>query len=219
MTITLKSINEIFQIINKKNVKHISFDFWNTLYESNPEFKLKRNELLSNLSNKGSLEVQDIIETKSHVFNSSFSENDHINHDNLIISLLDDLKVEHSYIENIFELFRNNPPKKFPGLNLFFKEISNMGITTSILSNTAYIPGKEIIKVLKADNCLNFFSFLLFSDEMKQGKPNSSVFQKVKDEVKRINTNIQDSEILHVGDDIYFDVTPALKYGFSALKI
>jgi putative hydrolase of the HAD superfamily len=220
MILKEENINEIFKIINEKNIKHISFDFWNTLYESNPEFKVKRNSLLSKLSKLDIEQIEYILNDKSKSFNSQFKESSKtVIHSDLIKSVFNTLNIDYIFIDDVFKLFLKYSPITSPKINSLFEDIANKEITISLLSNTAYIPGSEITKVLKKDNCLKYFSFLLFSDEMNYGKPNILVFQKLRSEINKVKPNISNSEILHIGDDLDFDITPSINFGLSTLKI
>jgi putative hydrolase of the HAD superfamily len=220
MILNEENINEIFKIIIEKNIQHISFDFWNTLYESNPEFKVHRNSLLSKLSKLDIEQIEYILNDNSKIFNSQFKEsNKTIIHSDLIKSVFNTLNIEYKFIDEVFKLFLEYPPIASPKIKSFFEDIANKDISISLLSNTAYIPGSEITKVLKKDNCLKYFSFLLFSDEMNYGKPNILVFHKLRNEINKVKPKISNSEILHIGDDLDFDITPSINFGLSALKI
>ncbi len=213
----------IIEVIQSKKIKHVSFDFWNTLYESNNTFKLKRGEYLSKISSKTAEEIQVVLKNVSFEHNSNFdSVNKCLNAENLNELMLDNIGIKNGKeiaISTIYKLFNSYPPIVFKGLSELFEYLKAKNISISILSNTAYIPGCEIRKILDRDGLFNSLSFLLFSDELGFGKPNNIVFEKLISETRSIHGNIPISEILHVGDDMCFDVNPAIKIGIQALKV
>ena len=99
---------------------------------------------------------------------------------------------------------------------MFLKQITEQGKTVSILSNTAFIKGSSLRKLMAFYELESYFSFQIFSDETGYSKPNQMIFQLVYDEIKKINS-IAKNEVLHLGDNKIADYHGALQFGFDAL--
>lgn len=219
-----KDISEmVLKEVNTHNIKHISFDFWNTIYFSNPEFKKERNLLLSNKSDFEIEEIQKAVTEISKFHNDkALSKNRLINSEQLNYMLFDKIGIKNNktnVLLCIYDLFQKNHPifrYKLPDLINILKD---QRVTLSIMSNTAYIPGSEIRKILKKNNLLKYFSFCQFSDEFGFGKPANLIFDDMKIKVKSIHGNLNWSQILHVGDDIKCDILGGIENGIKTLKV
>ena len=99
-----------------------------------------------------------------------------------------------------------------------FKKITKHEKTISILSNTGFIKGSSLRKLLEYYELNNYFSFQLYSDETGFSKPNSRMFQLVFNKVCEIKA-LEKKNILHVGDNVRADYNGAVNFGFSALLI
>lgn len=95
------------------------------------------------------------------------------------------------------------------------------GHTLSLLSNTGFIKGSTLRKVLLRMGLDHFFDFQLYSDETGMSKPNLQLFQLMLDKVGKIRSGVplQLSEILHVGDNVFADVEGAHGAGIRSLLI
>ena len=92
--------------------------------------------------------------------------------------------------------------------------------TISLLSNTGFIKGKTLRKILNTLELDQFLDFQLYSDEVRLSKPNGQFFQLMLDTIdrnKHIELNLQD--IIHIGDNPLADVKGAEKIGISSLLI
>ncbi|MNE55322.1 dUMP phosphatase [compost metagenome] len=101
-----------------------------------------------------------------------------------------------------------------------FQKITNQGKSISILSNTAFIKGKVLRKLLEYYDLAEYFKFQIYSDEVGLSKPNMAIFQLVFDEVNKYK-KIDKKDVLHIGDNSIADYKGALQFGFNAhlLKI
>ena len=61
---------------------------------------------------------------------------------------------------------------------------------------------------------LQYFDFLIFSDEINACKPSSHFFQQVFDHI-----NVTKEAVLHIGDNPKADYQGARSFGFNALLI
>ncbi len=210
------------------DIKHISFDLWLTLIQSNPNFKNERNKLF-----KSFFEIKydlNLVSDKIRYYDvlcNSINEKIGYNIDTFeiylfILKSLDyDInccsidKFEEFYFESEILFFRHEP--KFIENNIVntlikFQEDS---VSLSILSNTGFIKGNTIRKFLRKYDLENLFSFQIYSDECKFSKPNSKIFQLVNDNVIKMDIQSK-SDVLHVGDNLIADYEGALEFGFKS---
>ncbi len=219
--------------IDYKKYSHISFDLWLTLIKSNPEFKKKRNLLFRDF-----FEVKFPIEKVTEVVRyydvlcNNINEKTGLNLSTyeiyyLILSALEvDLHANGAQMlgefyqetENLF--FEYKPDLIFPDIKLRFEEMVSDGKTINILSNTGFIKGKSLRKLLSHFELTDSISFQIYSDEVGFSKPNNEIFQLVFDQVNN-SKKVQKNEILHIGDNSIADYNGAINFGFEAhlLKI
>ena len=110
------------------------------------------------------------------------------------------------------------PDLIYPKIKLLFKEIIEQEKTISILSNTAFIKGFTLRKLIEQYDLENYFSFQIYSDETGFSKPNKEIFRLVYNEVNNFKL-IEKKEILHIGDNRIADYDGATNFGFDALLI
>lgn len=207
---------------------HFSFDLWLTLIKSNPEYKPARNSLFKDffLIEESLEKVSEVIRYYDVLCNK-ISENTgrHLKYNEIYLLVLSALKVDidkissekiDAFYDEIAELFEKHPPILMNSntVNLFEK-ITSSGKTISIMSNTAFIEGKLLKKVLDFYGLSKFISFQLYSDETGWSKPNPKLFSQMKNEVKKINKNTNPI-ILHIGDNPKADFQGALNAGIEA---
>lgn len=219
--------------LNYKKYSHFSFDLWLTLIKSNPEFKQKRNQLF-----KDFFEINASIEKVSEVvryydvlcnninektgFNLSTYEIYYLILGALEVDLasngLDKLAAFYDETEALF--FNNKPDLIFPEIKFQFEEIVGEGKSINILSNTGFIKGKSLRKLISYYELTDFISFQIYSDEVGFSKPNKEIFQLVFDQVNE-SKKIEKKEVLHIGDNSIADYNGAINFGFEAhlLKI
>lgn len=100
------------------------------------------------------------------------------------------------------------------------RQIKESGSTISLLSNTGFIKGKTLRKILEVLELDSLLDFQLYSDEVRLSKPNPQFFQLMLDTIDRnrhIELNLQD--IIHVGDNPWADINGAEKIGIKSLQI
>ena len=219
--------------INYKNYSHFSFDLWLTLIRSNPEFKNKRNLLF-----KDFFEIDSSIERVSEVVRyydvlcNNINEKTGLNLSTYEIYylILNALEVDLSlndvnrlgefYQETETLFFNYKPELIFPHIKLQFEEIVNEGKSINILSNTGFIKGKSLRKIIAYYELDSSIDFQIYSDEVGFSKPNNEMFQLVFDQVNELRKT-EKKEILHIGDNSIADYDGAVNFGFEAhlLKI
>ena len=217
--------------INLSQAKHFSFDLWLTLIASNPKFKPKRDQLFKDFfSIEKSIEDVGKVLRQFDILANKISEITGVHFDaNQIYCLaLKELKVDIEKISseelNLFQyevehLFIQNKPMLIdPNIKNLFQKIRNQNKTMSLLSNTAFIKGKQLKNVLQDYDLSSYFEFQIYSDEIGFSKPNKEVFDVLFKEINKIKT-IKKNEIMHIGDNKIADYNGAIDYGFKAILI
>lgn len=209
------------------NEKHISLDFWGTLVYSNINFRDERAKFLSLQLNKSKEQINLAFKEIGEKYNR-FQENGENNTSPIelfyaVIEYLNininSINIENLY-ESVLEIFITNSPIINDKLKTLIDNSLADGKTTSILSNTAFIPGAVVNKFLDNNFGANYFSFKIFSDEVKIAKPNRKIFDLAYEKTKLIYPcGIKRNQILHIGDNYENDIIGAQKFGFDALLI
>lgn len=213
------------------NYKHLSFDLWLTLIKSSPEFKKKRNLLF-----KDFFEVDYSIDKVTEVVRyydvlcNNINEKTGFNIDtfeiyyfilNALNVNINDVEIDRLsqfYKETELLFMKFKPDLIYPEIQLLFKEIVAQDKTISILSNTAFIKGVTLRKLISYYDLENYFSFQIYSDEAGFSKPNEEIFQLVYNEINSFKL-VAKKEVIHIGDSKIADYNGAIKFGFDALLI
>lgn len=208
-----------------KDFKHISFDLWLTLIKSNSEFKEKRNTLF-----KDYFEIESPLEQVAQqiryfdVYCNAINEKTGLNFDtneiyllilaslNVPIQKIEIKQLEHFYAETE-DLFLNYKPTLiYSNTKSFLSNIKSANISINILSNTGFIKGFTLKKLLTFYELEEYFDFQIYSDECGFSKPNKKIFDLIHKKLPNVDKN----EILHVGDNEIADYQGAMEYGFKA---
>lgn len=95
--------------------------------------------------------------------------------------------------------------------------------TFSLLSNTAFIKGRTLRKILPELGIDGIFDFQLYSDEEGLSKPNIEFFRIMLDKVHSLRPELDRKngmkEIVHIGDNEQADKEGAIAAGITALVI
>lgn len=214
--------------LNIQNYIHFSFDLWLTLIKSHKEFKPKRNILFKDFFDIKSTQEQvnqaiqyyDVLCTKI-----SEKTGKHIDRNEIYLLILSKLGKDISQIDNATleefsqeteQLFLKYKPELiYPNISNLFKKIKNENKTISILSNTAFILGKTLHKVLSEYELSSYFSFEIYSDELGLAKPNSEIFQILYEKINQIKP-VDKQKIIHIGDNQIADYNGAKNAGLQA---
>lgn len=214
--------------INYKNYSHLSFDVWLTLIKSNPEFKIKRNLLFRDFFTVDCpIEKVTAVVRYYDVLCNNINEKTGLNFHTceiyyLILSALnvkiDEIDTEQLnlfYTETELLFLKYKPQLLFPNIQSLFKEITAQEKTINILSNTAFIKGSTLRKVISYYELSDYLKFQFYSDEVGFSKPNPKIFQLVFDQINNFKP-LQKKEVLHIGDNIVADYNGAIGFGFDA---
>lgn len=214
--------------------KHYSFDLWQTLIRSNPDFKLKRAEYFFNHFNRQNKSIDEVISIIRDIDIMCNSTNEvvgaNIHAYEMYTMILHKLGYDLSpftqkdiqSICNIVEvIFLNNPPVLYDQDTLnVLKELKSSGATISILSNTAFIQGVTLRKFIETE-LKDIFLFQMYSDETGSSKPNKKMFIDMMYSVYRFRlmSPITQQHIVHVGDNIISDIGGATNIGLDSIQI
>ena len=214
--------------IDIDSYEHFSFDLWLTLIKSNPDFKAKRDTLFKDFFSidKDFDEVRKVIRHYDVLFNRiSEKTGNHIEREEVFLLMLNALgkdieTVDENQLKQFFhqvdELFLNNRPVLlWENIEEILIKIKDNNKTASILSNTAFIHGDSLRKVLKHLGLADYFSFMIFSDEVKASKPNLRVFEIMFDKINDLRT-LEKKKILHIGDNKIADYDGAKTFGVNS---
>lgn len=219
--------SELYSLVTHSNIKHYSFDFWNTIAFSNPRFKKERSKYIYKIL-KHSIEKEHInmVFAQIGVEYNNLMENQSIilSPETLYYKVFQQLNYQEEVnIEKILgeieNLFLKYPPIIASEFLTFLKFINEENKTISITSNTAFVPGFVIQKFLGSIGLLDNFKFCLFSDSEGLAKPNKSIFNNVFINAKSIQPNLNLDEILHVGDSLNADYNGAKNAGLEAFNL
>ncbi|TGN26086.1 HAD family hydrolase [Empedobacter tilapiae] len=214
-------------MIDIQSFDHFSFDLWMTIIKSNPQFKPKRTKLLQDFFSidKSLEEINKTIRYYDNLYNQiSEKTGNHIPREEVFYLILDALKKDITQITtpqltDFFALadtlfLENLPEVLWKDIYVILEEIKNQGKTTNILSNTAFIHGNSLRKVLEDLGLADYFSFMIFSDEVGFSKPNIKIFEYLYQKTLEIK-DIDKSKIIHIGDNSFADYNGALEYGIQ----
>jgi putative hydrolase of the HAD superfamily len=212
--------------------KHYSFDLWLTLIKSDPMFKQQRALYFHqnyNTLQKPLEEVERIfrqVDLLGNSINEATGKNmdaeelylmviTQINDDQLYLSdidlpgllaAMDELLMEHSPV-----LYSDDTTE-------VLSQLKQTGCTMSILSNTGFIKGAILRKVLQKLDIGQYFDFQLYSDEEGMSKPNKAFFELMLARISAI-TSVSLDEIIHIGDNPKADIWGAEAVGINSLLV
>ena len=215
--------------------EHYSFDLWLTLIKSNPLFKPARIDYFFenyNFSKKNKIEIKKIfrkVDLMCNLINEKVGKNvDAMEMYLIVLYLLDEKDHDIDAIE-MAELYQqmeelvleNIPILLNQNIRPTLMKIREQGATTSILSNTGFIKGTTLRKVLTKLKILDLFDFVIFSDEIDMSKPNDKIYELLYNEVKVLkkSNSIKKEKIVHIGDNYTADYLGAKDFGFNAIFV
>jgi putative hydrolase of the HAD superfamily len=220
--------------------RHYSFDLWMTLIRSDPSFKKERTRFFYenfNYRNKSKEEITAIFRRIDEFADASNEKTGkHIEserlHGMVIAAMNEDDKrvlegIDLGKLDEEMEgLVLKHPP-------IFFDHDTQRVLSQlkmdrqsgfSLLSNTAFIKGRVLRKVLDGLGLAGFFDFQLYSDEEGLSKPNKQLFGRMLEKIAigrqdRGKKAIGLKEIVHIGDNEKADIGGANAIGISSLLI
>ncbi len=212
-------------------IVHVSFDFWRTLFKSNPQFSIARVALLQENFNPYKLndtQISSIIENIGDaVDNINMITLQSVSASEMNAALLLKMgmyptpNILNDFEKKVTDLFVHFPPHLIASnTKSIFERLEESGITISLASNTAFVCGDVLDVILSNAKLSNHFLFKVYSDKINRSKPASdfysNVYQTATDLNKKVNAK---GSILHVGDDFHADIEGARNFGFSFFQI
>lgn len=216
--------------------KHYSFDLWLTLIKSNPTFKLERAKFFYKNFNSCNKTIEEVIsvfrkvDTMCNAINEKTGKN--IDGDEMylmVISLLNGVDTSFNNIDmemlynEMDSLLFNYMPVVYcmDTINILNRIKEKDDCTFNISSNTAFIKGKSLRKVLTNLQLSPFFEFQIYSDEIGLSKPDKQFFEKMLQGVHNIypEKNIALNQIVHIGDNPVADIEGAATVGIKSRLI
>jgi len=215
--------------------EHYSFDLWLTLIKSNPLFKPARIEYFFenyNFTKKTKVEIKKIfrkVDLMCNLINEKVGKNvDAMEMYLMVLYLLDEkdhgidaIEMAELYQQMEELVLENTPILLNQNIRPTLIKIREQGATTSILSNTGFIKGTTLRKVLTKLKILDLFDFVIFSDEIDMSKPNDKIYELLYNEVKVLkkSNSIKKEKIVHLGDNYTADYLGAKNFGFNAVFV
>jgi putative hydrolase of the HAD superfamily len=215
--------------------KHYSFDLWLTLIKSNPAFKAERARYFHasfNAAGKSLEEVSSIFR-KVDLMVNAINERTGKNIDAeemylMVISIMNDYSTafQDIDIDGLYDrmevLLLENMPLVYCSDSLgVLSSLRESGSSSlSLLSNTGFIKGRTLRKILSHLELDQLLDFQLYSDEVRMSKPNLKFFQLMLDTIDRNkHVELELHEIIHVGDNPLADLKGAEAIGIKSLLI
>lgn len=217
-----------------QNYQHFSFDLWLTLIRSNPEFKKKRAAYFHQYFNYNNCSLEQIektfrqVDVMCNLINEKTGKN--IDADEMYLMVLSimnngDAKVWRIDIEELYAdmeslLFENLPvPYSENTLSSLAYLKQNTNATIGILSNTGFIKGVTLRKVLHHIGIDSYIDVQLYSDEAGMSKPNTAFFKMMLEQIKEHHESIDLNRVIHIGDNPIADVGGAKAVGIHSQLI
>lgn len=219
-------------MISLSNVKHVSFDFWNTLAVPNLEFSAARTRVIAeyygipeedakriytsvkNFSDTAA-ELTGFGTTRENVMkllNAQMPKDKRLDDENL--------EILSGVIDDLFAAFPPTIPERLVHL---VKALRSRGVTVNILSNTNFIRGETLNEVvLEPEFGENFFAFQMFSDEWDMAKPSEEFFVSMlrfARRAARAGEGCMTYEVLHIGDNDITDISGGNGVAVQTLKV
>ncbi len=194
---------------------HISLDFWGTLATANPDFADARNERIA-VATGVPVEVVALEYTKLKRTLDQYAEESGpcLSPDRCWRGLMATLGqgcVNPGYIRHHVEiLFALNPPSIPEATVEQMNRLAVKGVTFNIASNTNFISGAQIKRVLDTFDIPLLFT--LFSDELECSKPARYFFNEIK-------RRAPGKRLVHIGNDQKCDEKGALDAGLDAILV
>ncbi|HEX8461815.1 MAG TPA: HAD family hydrolase [Segetibacter sp.] len=220
-----------------KIYQHYSFDLWMTLIKSNPAFKQERTKFFHNNFNTRGTALEEVglvfrqIDVMCNAINEKTGGN--MAAEEMYLMVISTINDYHYPLQevNLTALYADMEELVLKYLPVTYSNETAKVLhelkqkapasTFSLLSNTAFIKGSTLRKVLKRLELDQYFDFQLYSDEIGMSKPNATLFKLMIEAIleKRGLDNMDLKEILHIGDNPKADIWGAEKAGVSSLLI
>jgi putative hydrolase of the HAD superfamily len=212
--------------------QHYSFDLWLTLIKSNPLFKQRRSVVFYeqfNFQGKTLAEVEVAfrqIDIMCNTINERTGKNIDADEMYLMVISLINNNLVNLYDIDVIALYQQMEILLFEYLPLVYcnstadvlSNLKEQGANINILSNTGFIKGITLRKVLQQLQLNDYFNFQLYSDEVELSKPNPAFFQLMIDKAMALKP-IGLTDIIHIGDNPRADIEGANAKGINSMLV
>ena len=215
---------------------HYSFDLWLTLIKSNPEYKLERTRIFHRDFNPAGKSIEEVakafrtVDLMCNAVNEATGKNIDADEMHLmVISFINDnqfnlYEIDTAKLQADMEtLVLSRMPVIYSPVTIEVLDHLKQkgGCTMSLLSNTGFIKGATLKKILVELKMDQYFDFQLYSDEVGMSKPNPALFNLMLQHIKQVNPekDITLNNIIHIGDNPKADVGGANTAGIKSLLI
>ncbi|RYE23669.1 MAG: HAD family hydrolase [Sphingobacteriales bacterium] len=212
--------------------KHYSFDLWLTLIKSNPRFKKQRSIYFHQQFNSLSRPLEEVehifrqVDVMCNTINERTGKN--IDADEMYLMVISQINrasfslhdVDMNALYQTMEvlLLENAPLLYCDNTANVLSHLKDKSAGLNILSNTGFIKGITLRKVLSMLGIIDHFDFQLYSDETGYSKPNKLFFDMMLQQANGLR-NLTPTEIIHVGDNSHADIGGAKTIGIHSLLI
>ena len=218
------------------DIKHYSFDLWLTIIKSNPIFKKERAIFFHknyNFNNE-SLEFIEKVFRNVDLMCNAINEKTGGNVDSEEMYLMVIFQINNSYDcfkdLNLSELyakielliFKYSPVLYDQNTIVVLDKLKqNKDVSLNILSNTAFIKGATLKKILDNLNISQYFDFQIYSDEVGFSKPNPKMYELLLDQISQNRQDIilSKKQIMHIGDNEIADIQGAKTAGLETFLL
>lgn len=213
-----------------EKTRHVSFDLWMTLIRSHPSFKTKRAALFRSFFSLKSYTPEKVeaafreTDVLINNMNEITGRNVHTFEMYLLclhllgidIKSVPSDKLEEFYSLSEALLFEYPPLPLYEDTKQLLAALQTRGITTNLLSNTGFIQGRTLRKLMAGWGWDAHFAFQLYSDETGYSKPDVQMFNRLLENTASLHTDITPAQIWHLGDNQVADVQGAQRMGIYA---
>ncbi|WP_220100792.1 HAD family hydrolase [Chitinophaga oryzae] len=222
------------QLMNK--YQHYSFDLWLTLIRSNPSFKRERTKFFFDHFNRRQKTLEEVerifrrIDVMTNAINEKTGGN--IDTDTLHLMVISEMN-DHQYDFETVDLqalynemealvLQYQPTVYCSATAGVLRALhGRQDCTLSLLSNTAFIKGRTLRKVLQELELDQYLHFQLYSDETGVSKPNPEMFRLMLGSIANTRNGevVMPQQIIHIGDNVKADIKGASEAGIHSLLV
>lgn len=216
------------------DTKHISFDLWMTLIRSDKDFKKEKAKLFCSYFDLRQVDPDAVVKVfrETDLLVNRINETVGRNVDSLemYMLVLDKLGIDMSglrqgHLEEYYnlseQLFFQYPAQPLNDEIIpLLAALKERGYTINILSNTGYIKGRTLRKLMDTHGIAEYMDFQVYSDEVSASKPSPLIFEEMYRQVMELYPGgLSKSQIVHIGDNKLTDVGGAKDFGINAFLI
>jgi putative hydrolase of the HAD superfamily len=217
-----------------KEAKHISFDLWMTLIRSDKDFKKEKAKLFCSYFKLRHVDADAVVkvfrETDQLVNRINETVGKNVDSLEMYMIVLDKLGADMSWLQpSHLEEYYNLSEKLFfqyPAQPLndeivpLLAALKDKGYTINILSNTGYIKGRTLRRLMEDTGIAQYMDFQIYSDEVSASKPSPIIFGHMYRQARELYPDgLSKSHIVHIGDNGLTDVGGAKDFGINAFLI